>query len=805
MSNAGLHNLHDILRLINRKIEREVVSRANRVRNLTLIDVERVGKWLKPLNSFTSNLARTISANVNHTSIHFHTILDQVAPSLFLTLSTVPILNQASFIDADGLHFSVYYHERETLALASSSANCWRQPVNRDTGKLYGQPVSASPVTAVNSSALNSTLRNNGGYSSIGSSLEREKEYVFLHTVAVDGRGWISLGFLTQTAIGNYRTGTRVLAFMFAVVFASIVIYTGLMIRGVNRETCLCDALLKQTEATHQAERKSMNKSIAFAMARHDVRGSLASITGLVELCQADAPPCNKLSSYLQQMSNCASDLPGIMNSVLDTNKIEAGKMQLDEVEFNLADLLDEVLDTFYPLGTKKGIDVMLDLSDASVYGLQLILNNLLSNAVKFTFEGHISIRVIAKKINSENAIIADNRNSFLKKLLSWMHCQSKDLNSLDTVPTIKNASDCMEFVFEVQDTGKGIPKHMKSCIFENYVQVKETALAQEGIGLGLGIVQSLVRLMGGEIRIVDKMDCQKGTCFEFNIFLGVNDHVRSNDDKDGSSFIIIYERRKIAKRMFESQGIKVSCLKYGSDLGQVLERIKHEAELVNISSSRSRKEACLQSSSSDSEPDNKGRFSHDRKPCLENSSTFMLIVIDAAAGACIEFSSVVHNFRNNVSNFCVKVVWWENPMTRYPIFRFEEEYPSDNEKPLRGKRFLVVDDDDCIRKITSAFITRLFGAQVDACKNGIEAYERICDSLRTHYDQIVDGHISSEVFIRSLLYDCIIMDCQMPEMDGYEATKRICEEEKNYGVYIPIIAVTGETFSNDGGKICEA
>ncbi|KAF3555468.1 hypothetical protein F2Q69_00010260 [Brassica cretica] len=77
-----------------------------------------------------------------------------------------------------------------------------------------------------------------------------------------------------------------------------------------------------------------------------------------------------------------------------------------------------------------------------------------------------------------------------------------------------------MEFVFEVDDTGKGIPVEMRKSVFENYVQVRETARGEQGTGLGLGIVQSLVRLMGGEIRITEKAMGEKGTCFQFNVLL---------------------------------------------------------------------------------------------------------------------------------------------------------------------------------------------------------------------------------------------------------------------------------------------
>lgn len=196
-------------------------------------------------------------------------------------------------------------------------------------------------------------------------------------------------------------------------------------------------------------------------------------------------------------------NIAGILNSVLDTSKIEAGKMQLDEEEFNLAQLLEDVVDMFYPIGVKKGIDVVLDPCDGSIHKLYLvkgdrgklkqILCNLLSNAVKFTLEGHVSVRAIVKKISFENAIMASNRNVVLK-CSSWLCYKNKEgLNDFDALHAVQQNPNYMEFVFEVDDTGKGIPKDRQKLVFENFVQVKETALGQEGCGLGLGIVQSLV------------------------------------------------------------------------------------------------------------------------------------------------------------------------------------------------------------------------------------------------------------------------------------------------------------------------
>ena len=193
----------------------------------------------------------------------------------------------------------------------------------------------------------------------------------------------------------------------------------------------------------------------------------------------------------------------GLLNSILDTSKIEAGKMQLDEEEFDLDQLIEDVVDLYYPVGIKKGVDVVLDPYDGSaikfsqVKGdrgkLKQILCNLLSNAVKFTCEGHVTVRAWVRKPNLQNSIIASNRNGLMKYLQCLFRKSNEAYNDLEAMNAAQQDPNAMEFVFEVDDTGKGIPKEKQISIFENYVQVKETALGQGGTGLGLGIVQSLV------------------------------------------------------------------------------------------------------------------------------------------------------------------------------------------------------------------------------------------------------------------------------------------------------------------------
>lgn len=187
----------------------------------------------------------------------------------------------------------------------------------------------------------------------------------------------------------------------------------------------------------------------------------------------------------------------------MDTSKIEAGKMLLEEEEFNLVHFLEYAADLYHPVAMEKGVDLVLDLCDGSVVKTPLVkgdrgkLNqvicNLLSNAVKFTDEGHVLVRAWMRKPSFENSIIASSQGGWWKHLPCVYHDKDGEDDDVHPKNVFQHNPNLVEVVIEVDDTGKGIPKEKQKSVFENYIQVKETAQGKEGTGLGLGIVQSLV------------------------------------------------------------------------------------------------------------------------------------------------------------------------------------------------------------------------------------------------------------------------------------------------------------------------
>ncbi|XP_011088097.1 histidine kinase CKI1-like [Sesamum indicum] len=658
------------------------------------------------------------------------------------------------------------------------------------------------------------------------------------------------------------------LVLMLAIIVISVDVFIIIILKSARREMFLCDALIKQMKSTQQAERKSMNKSLAFANASHDIRSSLAAITGLIDLCHEKANPHSDLSANLTQMNTCAVDLVGILNSVLDTSKIEAGKMQLQEEEFNIAELLEDVVDMYYLLGMKKGVDMVFDSCDGSIFKFNLvrgdrakfkqILCNLLNNATKFTSEGHISVRAIARKPITENAIITSNHKSVLNCLSNLCFKNKGSFNTLEGLHTIQQDSNCMEYIFDVDDTGKGIPKDRRDLVFENFVQVEETNIGAEGTGLGLGIVQSLVRLMGGEIKILDKEHDKRGTCFRFNVFLTACHHITydieeqgtsTNTDgygyatdihhrfgrslpptRDGSRVILFLageERRRISKRLIQGFGVKVLVVRNNQELLYVLEWIKKKRDLILtvidakatlvselrpvLANFRKEVQNCKfvwlenplgRNNSTESEDDKTpppcdhilskpfhGSHLHRVLGLLpEFGGTFQPTISEGTTTIIQE----VHHFSQGIRipNPIITVPIQKNEVEQVVIRETNKE--SINEQlPLNGKNVLVVDDHAIQLKLSTTVLCKL-GATTHVCENGKDAYDLVCKTLKDKNEG-------------ALCFDYIFMDCKMPVMNGFEATRLIREEEKLHGIHTPIIALTACETPEEIGWTIEA
>ncbi|KAJ4749424.1 histidine kinase 1 [Rhynchospora pubera] len=407
---------------------------------------------------------------------------------------------------------------------------------------------------------------------------------------------------------------------------------------------------------------------------------------------------------------DCATDLLDILNTILDTSKVESGKIHLEQVEFNLADIIEKSVDIFNVLAEKKGLEMIWDPCDFSILKLgkvrgdrqrfKQILDNLLSNAIKFTSEGKIVVRAWASKPKMKISNVTSDYGCSISHIFSCIlrsvsrYCGSKikqqDLHSMQNDPL------SIDLTFEVDDTGIGIPVEKRASVFENYVQVKEDS--PEGTGLGLGIVQSFVRLMGGEISIQDKEPGEKGTRFKFNIFLKLEEAAFQETSRCGEAnqstisepFMLTNshnvkvhsllcvkgcETERILQTWIENLGIKVWTAHHAEHISPTLEKIKNS---INSSTKSDSVLLCRTFSWKAKGVENE-EFLHTNTPgSLPRAGSYsefplrILVIVDLSSGNSMEIiSTLIEFFRGNTNLYCKFVCIADSKVTEKDLGEF--------------------------------------------------------------------------------------------------------------------------------------
>ncbi|WP_055076487.1 MASE1 domain-containing protein [Pseudanabaena sp. 'Roaring Creek'] len=290
----------------------------------------------------------------------------------------------------------------------------------------------------------------------------------------------------------------------------------------IQKSQLLIESNRNLRQAKQIAEEANQSKSKFLTNMSHELRTPLNAIIGISQLLQDEVEISPQHKADLQIIYNSGYHLLSLIEDILDISKIEAGKMEIQPMNYKLLELIQEVSESFQFSANNKKIELICDFASdlpqivhTDIKRLKQILFNLLGNAVKFTDKGKVTFRV-SRIYDHELNINGLTDSHFMNSTNA-----NKLACSANSIPNaMSNEMEIAYLLFEVLDTGLGMDAEKLDKIFLPFEQLGENKLKSQGTGLGLAISQKIARMLGGEITV--KSQIGLGSCFNLHLSIEV-------------------------------------------------------------------------------------------------------------------------------------------------------------------------------------------------------------------------------------------------------------------------------------------